>query len=72
VLQFSENMGIDNESIEDVSSAPFLTKKGDEVPDLISDGSIDRSHLQDMGALGNMHVSSIEWDETESNWHIDH
>jgi hypothetical protein len=47
-LQFSENTGIDNNNIEDVSSAPFPTKK-DEVPLLISDGSIDLSCLQDMG-----------------------
>lgn len=43
VLQFSENMGIDNKSIKDVSSAPFPTQKDGEVPILISDGSIDQS-----------------------------
>jgi hypothetical protein len=50
VLQFSENMAVDNKSIEDVSSAPFSRQKDDEEPNLISDGSTDHSGLQGMGA----------------------
>jgi hypothetical protein len=50
VLRFSENTATGNKSIEDVSSAPIPTKKGDEELALIGDGSIDRSDVQDMGA----------------------
>jgi hypothetical protein len=50
MLQFSENTAIGNKSIEGVSSAPIPTEKNDGVLYLISDGIVDRSALQDMGA----------------------
>jgi hypothetical protein len=46
----SKYSSIGNKGIEDVSSAPFPTKKDDDVLALIRDGSIDRSALYDMGA----------------------
>jgi hypothetical protein len=50
MLQFSENVAVDNKSIEDVRSFPVSTKKYDDVLALIGEVSIDHSASQDMGA----------------------